>query len=140
MRSLEGAAPYDSSTSEENPFYTPEERRSLRNSAEAFNERARVPHDFSDPNRPPTPFASALMGTPKRKPVAPHRKPVPLSQNVQRSSHDVIHYPSNSEASDFNFGFAPSKVDDFGDPRGSGYHSSSGEGWAEQQVHPAYRT
>lgn len=133
IRSLEGAAPYESAASEDNPFYTPEERQSLHSSGSVFNEHARVPHDFANPDRPPTPFASALFGVPARKPV-------PQQQNPHRSLESAIHYPSTSEASDFNFGFAHSKADDFGDTSGLGHHSASGEGWDQQAIHPAYRT
>ena len=131
MRSLEGAGPHEGAVSNDNPFYTPEERQNLRSSGSVFNEHARVPHDFANPDRPPTPFASVLFGVPARKPLPPHEN---------RSSNTAVHYPSNSEASDFNFGFGHSKEGDFGDSSESVYHSASGEDWDQQEIHPAYRT
>ena len=133
LRNLEGAVPYENMPAEDNPFYTPEERQNLRSSGHIFNEHARVPHNFANPDRPPTPFASVCLGVPARKPVPSQGAPL-------RASQDMVHYPSRTEASDFNFGFAHSKAHDFGDPGEAAYHPVSGGGWNERGVHPAYRT
>ncbi|KAL9089590.1 MAG: hypothetical protein Q9165_005622 [Trypethelium subeluteriae] len=137
IRHLEGAAPYaapyESAVPEPNPFYTAEERQSLRSNRPFSNDHAHLSHEFADPNRPPTPFMSALFQNPARKPLPPRKSP-------NRASYNAVHYPTNSETSDFNFGFTQSKADDFGDLGDVANHSASGEGWDQRAVHPAYRT
>ncbi|KAL9068477.1 MAG: hypothetical protein Q9157_006492 [Trypethelium eluteriae] len=137
IQHLEGAAPYaapyESAVGEPNPFYTAEERRSLRANGPFSNDHAHLSYDSAEPNRPPTPFMSALFQNPTRKPLPPRKSP-------NRASYNAVHYPTNSETSDFNFGFTQSKGDDFGDLGGAANHSASGEDWDQRAVHPAYRS
>ncbi|KAI9710982.1 MAG: hypothetical protein M1820_002419 [Bogoriella megaspora] len=133
MRHLEGVEPIANVASHDNPFYTPEERQNLRSSGDVFNEHARVPHNFSDPDRPPTPFASVLFNNASRNANPPQKSPY-------RSSQAAIHYPSNSEASDFDFGFAARQKEQGYRDSNDSFYSASAEGWEQQQIHPAFRT
>lgn len=118
------------STSENNPFFTPEERSTAQLSHHELDGESR-PHkvlDMGDPyqrssssiqnSRPPTPFSPMMMGATHQQQQAHHNpfsspeddeaadivSPIIPARSPERRHSPMVHYPSWSEVSEFDFG------------------------------------
>ncbi|KAK5168034.1 uncharacterized protein LTR77_006602 [Saxophila tyrrhenica] len=144
------------STSDENPFYTPEERSQSALNPQELDSQAIAQIDHADPanrqssdsmrqSRPPTPFSPLMMmqSGPAARPQV-HQNPfsspedeeaddvvspiVPPTRNPERRYSPMVHYPSWDEVSAFSFS---------GSERDARQQEEGGDGWRPERERKA---